>query len=158
MLPALIDLWGIFECVWDIGVRELFLVSFLQEPTFLHGWIEHALLPPDYMDLSGIYINSSSAARVCTILQMKNAAHNSQRYRFVRRGEEMMKGRRVRTLITFLTVWRRQTDNNMSMSLLLSLTWSLSAEKAKLMILVNHFTKAGFCALSPLKLLINVPL
>lgn len=140
MLPALIDLWGIFESVWDIGVRELFLVSFLQKPTFLHGWIKHALLPPDYMDLSGIYINSSSAARVGTILQMKDAAHNSQRDRFVRREEEMIKGRRVRTLITFLTCWPDRQDINMFMSLLLSFTWSLSAEKANLTILVNHFT------------------
>lgn len=31
------------------------------------------------MDLSGIFINSSAAARVCTTLQTKNATHNSQR-------------------------------------------------------------------------------
>lgn len=79
MLPVLIHLWGVLEYIWDIRVLLLFLASFLQELALLHGWIEHALLPPDYMDLSGIYINSSAAARVCTILQTKNAAHNSQR-------------------------------------------------------------------------------
>ena len=65
--------------IWDIRVPLLFIASFLQESALLHGWIEHALLPPDYMDLSGIFINSSAAARVCTTLQTTNAAHNSRR-------------------------------------------------------------------------------
>ena len=86
---------------WDIRVLLPFLASFLQESALLHGWIEHALLPPDYMDLSGIFINSSAAARVCATLQTQNAAHNSQRDRFVKREEErrgqaegMRRGRR----------------------------------------------------------------
>lgn len=70
----------------------LFLDSFLQEPTLLHGRIEHALLPPDYMDLSGIYKNSSAAARVCTTLQTKITARDSHRSRFARTGIEMTKG------------------------------------------------------------------
>lgn len=73
------------------GVLLLFLDSFLQEPTLLHGWIEHALLPPDYMDLSGIYKNSSATARVCATLQTKNTARDSHRSRFSRREIEMPK-------------------------------------------------------------------
>lgn len=77
MFPVLLDSWGVLVYIWGIRVLLLFLASFLQELALLHGWIEHALLPPDYMDLSGIFINSS--ARVCTILQTKNAARSGQR-------------------------------------------------------------------------------
>lgn len=76
-----------FSISWDIRVLLLFLASFLQEPALLHGWIEHTLLPPDYMDLSGIYINSSVAARVCTKVQMKDAAHNSMRDTHLSKGQ-----------------------------------------------------------------------
>lgn len=79
MLPVLLDSQGVLVCIRGIRALLLFLASFLQEPALLHGWIEHALLPPDYTDLSGVFINSSvvAAARVCIILQMKNVLHSS---------------------------------------------------------------------------------
>lgn len=79
MLPVLLDSRGVLVCIRGIRALLLFLASFLQEPALLHGWIEHALLPPDYTDLSGVFINSSvvAAARVCIILQMKNVLHSS---------------------------------------------------------------------------------
>lgn len=66
-----------------VRVLLLFLASFLQELALLHGWIEHALLPPDYMDLSGIYINSTVAARVCATVDEERSSQQQERYRFV---------------------------------------------------------------------------
>lgn len=92
----MLDIWADVLCSYRFmrhtGVLLLFLDSFLQEPTLLHGWIEHARLPPDYMDLSGIYKNSSAAARVCTTLQTKITARNSHRSRFTKPGMEMTMG------------------------------------------------------------------
>lgn len=93
------------------GVLLLFLDSFLQEPTLLHGWIEHALHPPDYMDLSGIYKNSSAAARVCTTLQTKITARNSHRSRFGRTVIAITKGVIIadsleRLISIHIIIWR----------------------------------------------------
>lgn len=86
MLPVLLD-----SCRSEtFRVLLLFLALFLQELGLLHGWIEHALLPPDYMDLWGIFINSSAAARVCTILQTQQP----ENYRFVKTEEGEEEGER----------------------------------------------------------------
>lgn len=109
------DVWAAALCSYRFmrrtGVLLLFLDSFLQEPASLHGWIEHALLPPDYTDLSGIFKNSSAASRVCTALQTKTTAGDSHTSRSARAGIEMTKGEGWwwgvgGRLLLLLTAWK----------------------------------------------------
>lgn len=168
MLPVLIHLWGVLEYIWDIRVLLLFLASFLQELALLHGWIEHALLPPDYMDLSGIYINSSAAARVCTILQTKNAARNSQRDTDLSKERRWEDGRHKEgeegevcyRVIDSLAQTKQTYQYCMSTSLLINFTWwPLSAEKGTCWhtYKFNYDTQMKAVSASTIKLLVNVP-
>lgn len=131
MLPVLLDSRGVLVCIRGIRALLLFLASFLQEPALLHGWIEHALLPPDYTDLSGVFINSSAvaAARVCIILQMKNVPHNSHGHADLskqrRRGREKRQSSRRRASVAMILTILSLTKQAYQYikSLLINFTW-----------------------------------